>query len=96
MFDMLKQMKGSMNLQEFLNPSPEQKRDNANYLKIALGVSDDEKAALYDLVLYLIDQLYDDSDPTLTPKIHTAYQMISTVRESLDVDLTGSEDEEDV
>ncbi len=84
----------------FLNPSPEQKKENANYLKIALGVSDEEKYALYDLVLYLLslhsDRVSDDQRIDLEFKAH--YDLINGVCSRLDEELhtvpAGDDDDE--
>lgn len=91
---MFKGMKG------FINPTPEQKKENANYLKSALGVTDEEKFALYDLVMWLMNQLDDDfyAACACDPQLRASYDLVHGVYDRLDQELVSaaSEDEDDV
>ena len=61
-----------MKIPKFMELSPEQKAESLRQMKEALGVSDQEKYALYELLTWLLlgmhcDQFHDaiDSDPEL-------------------------------
>lgn len=66
-----------MKIPKFMEPSPEQKAESIRQMKVALGVSDEEKRALYDILMWLLngmhcDQFHDAiaSDPELKQSYH--------------------------
>lgn len=81
----------------FLNPTPETRKENANYLKAALGVTDEEKYALYDLLFWLIDlhdgQIEDDKKADL--KLKASYDLIGGVYDALQAELDADQREDD-
>lgn len=66
-----------MKIPKFMEPSPEQKAESLRQMKVALGVSDEEKYALYTLLLWLLNGMHCDhfhdaiaSDPELMESYH--------------------------
>lgn len=81
----------------FMNPTPETRKENANYLKNALGVTDEEKYALYDLLFWLIDLHADqiNRDKDCDPQLKASYDLIAGVYDRLESELNVYPAEED-
>lgn len=84
-------------IKSLLNPTDEQKRNNAKHLKLALGVTDEEKYALYDLVMWLMEQFGDDFYAACgcDPQLRHNYDLIHDVYDRLDREIANAEPEDD-